>query len=644
MPVQNRIQFRRGTAAVGALQWTNQVLYAGEVGYETDTGRFKIGDGITSWDNLAYASVLPSSFSGVSGIAVSTGANGSTLSIAVSGITSSQINDFASAVDARITAATLDVEQIQDVIGSGLAGGSGIQTSYDDSLGIVTISATGLSFVGHTHDDRYYTETELNTSGGGGQVHWNNITNTPSGFTPVSHTHTSSQITDFNSSVSGLLPVKNVSAGSGISVSSSNGDFTVSLSDPSIESTDVTDFAEAVDDRVSNLLVAGTGITLNYNDGSNTLSINSSFSSLGAGSGIAVAVSGGQYTVSLSDPTIQVSDITDLTVSAEELNYLDGSIPGTGVAGKAVVLDAGLNIANLGNVSTTGTLTVGGNLIVNGQTTTVNSTVTTIDDPIITLGGDVAPSTNDSKDRGVEFRWHDGTSAKLGFFGYDNSTGKFTFIPNAANTNESFTGDLGELDAYIDWGKVNNKPDPIIAVNLTGDVTGSGNATLTDLANGNISISTSISADSVVLGTDTTGDYVSTVSVSGVGLSSSGSGESASVVITSNATSSNTANTVVSRDASGNFSAGTITATFSGDGSSVTGINATNISTGTLSSDRLSANIPVTKLASSGITLGSTTVNLGQTSNRIDHLVAISGQNISNPTTLTYCVIDGGTP
>jgi len=29
------------------------------------------------------------------------------------------------------------------------------------------------------HDDRYFTETELSSSGGGGQVHWNNITNKP---------------------------------------------------------------------------------------------------------------------------------------------------------------------------------------------------------------------------------------------------------------------------------------------------------------------------------------------------------------------------------------------------------------------------------------------------------------------------------
>jgi hypothetical protein len=41
------------------------------------------------------------------------------------------------------------------------------------------------------------------------------------------HAHTSSNITDFNSSVSGLLPVTNIVSGSGISISSSGGSFTI---------------------------------------------------------------------------------------------------------------------------------------------------------------------------------------------------------------------------------------------------------------------------------------------------------------------------------------------------------------------------------------------------------------------------------
>ena len=47
-----RIQHRRGTAA----QWTqeNPILAGAEFGFETDTGKFKIGNGITAWSGLKY--------------------------------------------------------------------------------------------------------------------------------------------------------------------------------------------------------------------------------------------------------------------------------------------------------------------------------------------------------------------------------------------------------------------------------------------------------------------------------------------------------------------------------------------------------------------------------------------------------------
>jgi hypothetical protein len=52
-----RMLQRRGTAA----EWTsaNTVLGAGEVGFETDTGRFKIGNGSTAWNSRPYAAPAP---------------------------------------------------------------------------------------------------------------------------------------------------------------------------------------------------------------------------------------------------------------------------------------------------------------------------------------------------------------------------------------------------------------------------------------------------------------------------------------------------------------------------------------------------------------------------------------------------------
>ena len=49
-----KIQVRRGTAA--AWVTANTVLSAGEIGFETDTLRIKIGDGTTAWTSLGYAS------------------------------------------------------------------------------------------------------------------------------------------------------------------------------------------------------------------------------------------------------------------------------------------------------------------------------------------------------------------------------------------------------------------------------------------------------------------------------------------------------------------------------------------------------------------------------------------------------------
>jgi hypothetical protein len=54
MPRTVLIKLRRDTAA----NWTsaNPTLAAGEPGYETDTGKLKIGDGATAWTGLAYFS------------------------------------------------------------------------------------------------------------------------------------------------------------------------------------------------------------------------------------------------------------------------------------------------------------------------------------------------------------------------------------------------------------------------------------------------------------------------------------------------------------------------------------------------------------------------------------------------------------
>jgi hypothetical protein len=95
------------------------------------------------------------------------------------------------------------------------------------------------------------------------------------------------------------------------------------------------------------------------------------------------------------------------------------------------------------NISVDGNATITGNLTVNGTTTTINSSTVTVDDIILTLGGDTAPAADDNLDRGIEFRWHNGTAARLGFFGRDDSTGEFVYIPEATNTANVMSGTKG---------------------------------------------------------------------------------------------------------------------------------------------------------------------------------------------------------
>lgn len=96
MPANAVIQFRQGTAA----EWTtvNPVLSAGEPGFETDTGKIKIGNGTAAWGTLGY---LTSEGTGVT------------------------------------------IEEVQDNLGTSfLVAGTGISLTYDDAGGKLTITNT----------------------------------------------------------------------------------------------------------------------------------------------------------------------------------------------------------------------------------------------------------------------------------------------------------------------------------------------------------------------------------------------------------------------------------------------------------------------------------------------------------------------
>ena len=93
-------------------------------------------------------------------------------------------------------------------------------------------------------------------------------------------------------------------------------------------------------------------------------------------------------------------------------------------------------------------LTVTGDLTVSGTTTTVNSTVVSIADPIFELGGS---GSDDNLDRGIKMKYNS-SGAKVAFMGFDDSDGKFTMIPDATDSSSVFSGTVGTLKANIETG------------------------------------------------------------------------------------------------------------------------------------------------------------------------------------------------
>ena len=68
-----QLQFRRGTAAQWGATGANPILAEGEMGIELDTHKFKLGDGVTHWNDLAYGGIQ-----GLQGASGSTGIRGYT--------------------------------------------------------------------------------------------------------------------------------------------------------------------------------------------------------------------------------------------------------------------------------------------------------------------------------------------------------------------------------------------------------------------------------------------------------------------------------------------------------------------------------------------------------------------------------------
>ena len=158
-------------------------------------------------------------------------------------------------------------------------------------------------------------------------------------------------------------------------------------------------------------------------------------------------------------------------------------------------------------------LVVGGNLTVNGTTTSVNSTVITLDDPVLMLADNTSSVTSDGIDRGINFKWGNGSAVVDGFFGFDIQTQRFVFKPDdsaeSSASDENFTAPWGDVQFGNMYGTGADLGNITVAISDDQTITTTSGALVLDSSSNVVQVNANLDLNgnldvsgSVTLGTD----------------------------------------------------------------------------------------------------------------------------------------------
>jgi trimeric autotransporter adhesin len=320
-------------------------------------------------------------------------------------------------------------------------------------------------------------------------------------------------------------------------------------------------------------VTGGVGIVGEVNIGS-TATATSSTGALRVAGG--VSIGGGLYVqgeIIANQLTVQLTTVTTTLVETDDIIQTKNTTTSIGTTTGALVVAGGVGI--------------GGNLNIGG---------------IITAPVFVGTATTSTNIAG----------GATGSIPVQTAAGITGFI--LAGTTDQFLRSSGSTAAfvststmYVDSAVRAERFRTPRAITFTGDVTGSFSLDGTQ----NTGTALTIQPNSIELGVDTVGGYISTGTTTGFGISGSAAGEGTTFNVNSNATSTNDVSTIVFRNNAGSFAANNITAAqFNGNAQGLTNIPGLQIDVGSVRNSSLTSST-VGFVAGTGISISTASVALG---------------------------------
>ena len=515
-----KIQLKRTTASA----WTslNPTLDNGEFGYETDTAKFKIGNGSTAWTSLAYANANLSvaSLDALSDVTITSATNGDFLRWNGS----AWIND----------AVNLSTDTVGSYVES-LVAGTGVTVTNNSGEGAAPTIAIGqdvassaiptfaglnlngnIVFEGAAAND-FETTLAITDPTSDRTITFTDLTGTVV-TTGDTGSVTSLMIAD------GTIVNADVNASAAISYSKlANatagqvllGTTTTGVVTATTISGDITIDGAGVASISANSVALGTDTTGNY--------VATITGGTGVASTAATTGEGTTHTLSIGQAVGTTDNVTFAGVTADAITI------GVTAAGEIDTTSGNLTIDSAGGtVTVDDNLTVTGNLTVSGTTTSINTETLTVDDNIIILNNNV--TSTPSENAGIEVER--GTSANVSVR-WNETSDKWEVTNDGTN--------YGDIVSTYDTGTVSTA---MIA----------SDAVTTNKINDSAVTNAKVSATAAIVDTK-----LATISTAGKVSNSA-----------TTATNLDIANAIVARDANGAFSAGSITASLNGNASSAT--------------------------------------------------------------------------